>query len=283
MNNPAVKDLGRISGDILVYGGPYSNLEATGALFDEADRLGIARAQRLCTGDVAAYCADPVATAEIVFERGGPVVAGNCERQLAAGADECGCGFESGSACDLLSRGWYPHARAAFSARGDLRAGFAACPDLITFRHGQRRVAAVHGGLTDIARFIWPTSADAVFDEEIAAIERAVGGVDVVLAGHSGVAFARWIGGTLWLNAGVIGLPRNDGSPDTRFAILGETGHRIVHLRYDHGQAASKMRAAGLVQGYEATLETGYWPSEDILPLDLRRVSPEDGASRPAP
>jgi len=35
--------------------------------------------------------------------------------------------------------------------------------------------------------------------------------------------------------------------------------------------AAEAMIAAGLTQGYETALLTGYWPSEDILPLELRK------------
>ena len=39
-----------------------------------------------------------------------PLIAGNCEENLAAGALDCGCGFAEGTACDLLSRAWYAHA-----------------------------------------------------------------------------------------------------------------------------------------------------------------------------
>lgn len=271
MSQPMVRDLRRLSGDVLVYGGPYSNLEAAEALFDVADSIGIPPERRICTGDVAAYCADPVATAECHIERGGAVVAGNCERQLAQDAEDCGCGFDDGSACDLLSRGWYPFARSALSGRHDLRRFFATCPDLITFEHGRRRVAVIHGGVRDIARFVWETSPDPVFQEEIAAINALIGPVDIVLAGHSGIPFARQIGETTWLNAGVIGMPANDGSPETRYLLLSEDRHRVERLRYDHTHTAAKMRAAGLVQGYDQALLSGDWPSEDVLPPELRR------------
>jgi hypothetical protein len=45
-------------------------------------------------------------------------------------------------------------------------------------------------------------------------------------------------------------------------------------LEYDVVGAVAAMRSAGLVQGYERTLETGWWPSEDILPQELRRIQP---------
>ena len=116
-----IRDLGELSGDVLLFGGPYSNLQASQALSERCAE--IPRRNRICTGDVIAYCADPVATAERVFAETGCVVAGNCERQLAIKASECGCGFEDGTACDLLSRGWYPFANAQVSdtLRGQMR------------------------------------------------------------------------------------------------------------------------------------------------------------------
>ena len=46
-------------GPVLCFGGPYSNLQATQALFAEARRLGVPPGRIVCTGDVLAYCADP--------------------------------------------------------------------------------------------------------------------------------------------------------------------------------------------------------------------------------
>ena len=48
---------------------------------------------------------------------------------------------------------------------------------------------------------------------------------------------------------------------------------RLLRLAYDHAAAAADMRAAGLTQGYDRALETGWWPSEDVLPPALRRAS----------
>ena len=268
-----IEDLGALDGDVLLYGGPYSNLQATTALLDLADRAGIPPQRRICSGDVVAYAADPVATLDAVIARGGAVVAGNVERQLADGADDCGCGFDDGSACDLLSRGWYPQAAAAVAARPDLRDWCGQRPDAVVFHHGGRRWAAIHGGLTDIARFLWPVSPDAAFAEEIAAVEAAAGPVDAVVAGHSGLPFLRDIGRHLWLNAGAVGLPPNDGAPETRFAVLTAAGPVIRRLAYDHSAARTAMERAGLTQGYHAALTSGHWPSEDVLPPALRRAA----------
>src|SRR5262249_937062 len=99
-------DLGD-SGPLLVFGGPYGNLQATEALFREAKRLGVPFDRILCTGDIVAYCGDPLATVQAIRESGIAVVQGNCEEQLGNGADECGCGFTPGMMCHALSREWF--------------------------------------------------------------------------------------------------------------------------------------------------------------------------------
>ena len=215
------------------------------------------------------YCAEPVETAALMRTLGLPGIAGNCERQLADEADDCGCGFADGSACDLLSRGWYSFLRAAVDR--DTRAWADDLPDLGTFTQSGRRYGVIHGGVTSNARFLWPSSAEADFLEEIMALEAVTGPLDGIVAGHSGIAFHRRIERHHWINAGVIGLPPHDGRPETRYAVLSEGEVIFERLDYDHGAARRAMERAGLTQGYHETLSTGIWPSEDVLPRELRR------------
>jgi len=262
-----VNDLGELDGDVLLFGGPYSNLQASEALLDVANTMAIPAQNRICTGDMVAYCANPVET--LALWRGQcMLVAGNCERQLGADAVDCGCGFEAGSACDLLSRDWYPFASAALS--GDDRAFLAAAPDIVVFSHMGKRYGVIHGGLRQVARYLWSTSAEGEFLSEISAIRQATGAVDCVVAGHCGMAFQANFDGIDWVNAGAIGMPPHDGDPATRYAVLSDDGIRIGRLSYDYRAAQTAMQRAGLVQGYEKSLTSGYWPSEDILPLSLR-------------
>lgn len=87
-------DLGLLSGPVLVFGGPYSNLSALRALVGRALELGIAPERMICTGDLVAYCAQDSETVSEIRRLGCTVVAGNCEKQLANNAMTCGCGFE---------------------------------------------------------------------------------------------------------------------------------------------------------------------------------------------
>jgi hypothetical protein len=100
---------------VLVFGGPYSNLRALAALRERADELGIPASHCICTGDVVAYCAEPEETTAAIRGWGCHVIAGNCEEQLAEAAEDFACGFEAGTECDLLAKGWYPFANARMS------------------------------------------------------------------------------------------------------------------------------------------------------------------------
>jgi len=251
-------------GPLLVFGGPYSNLQATQAILAEAARRSIPSQRVICTGDVVAYGADAAACCDLIMASGIWVIAGNCEENLAEGALDCGCGFEEGTACDLLSRAWYAHANRQVTAAH--RAWMAGLPYRLIIRLPDgRRLAVLHGGARDISRFIFASAEHKDLADEIAAT-----GCDGVIAGHCGIPFVRQVGPGVWINAGAIGMPADDGTPRIWFALLtpGKAGLsvEILPLQYDHAAAAAAMRAAGLPEGYAAALGSGLWPSCDVLP-----------------
>ncbi len=263
MSQTALTELAA-DGPLLVFGGPYSNLQATRAMLDEATRRGIPARRVICTGDVVAYGADAAACCDLIMASGIWVIAGNCEENLAEGALDCGCGFAEGTACDLLSRAWYAHADRQVAAAH--RAWMSGLPQRLMVRLPDgRRLAVLHGGASDISRFIFASTPPAELAAQIAAT-----GCDGVIAGHCGIPFARQVGSGIWINAGAIGMPADDGTPRIWFALLtpGEAGLsvEILPLDYDHAAAAAAMRMAGLPEGYAAALGSGIWPSCDVLP-----------------
>ncbi len=262
------RDLGALDGPVLLFGGPYSNAHALRALVAEAQTRGISEDHMICTGDIVAYAGEPSACVSVIRALGCPVIAGNCEVQLASGAEDCGCGFEEGSACDLLSVAWFIYA--VKHVENSDKSWMISLPDLLSFTHQGARYGVVHGGVTDIARFIWPSSDPAVLEEEWQAFEGIAGPVDHIIAGHCGVPFIKKLAKGRWINAGVIGMPPHDGCQQTRFAVLDEGDVQMHRLTYDAAGAAKAMDAAGLPAGYREGLLSGYWPSEDVLPADLR-------------
>lgn len=259
----------RPEGPILVFGGPYSNLEATRALLAEAARLAIPPERIVCTGDVVAYGADPAATVALIRASVPNIVMGNCEESLAGGAADCGCGFAPGSACDRLSSAWFAHASRDID--GDTRAWMAALPRRIDVEIGPARLAVVHGGVESINRFVFASTAAAIKADEL---DRA--GVDGVIGGHCGLPFTQIVDGRLWHNAGAIGLPANDGTPRVWFSLVSPLGDGLTiehrSLDCDHRSAAASMRRASLPEAYAAALESGLWPSCDVLGLEEIRA-----------
>jgi predicted phosphodiesterase len=262
------RDLGRLDGPVLLFGGNYSNRQATEALIVEARRLDIPSSNVICTGDIAAYCAEPQETVALMRDWGVAVVMGNCEESLAAGAADCGCGFEAGTMCSALSDAWYRYSlahldRTAADWMGTL-------PRSIRFTAGGRRFLCIHGGVRVINRFVFTSQSDAIAEE----LDHA--DADCVIAGHCGIPFTARLGDRVWHNAGAIGMPANDGTPRTWYSLLtpAADGLRLEHrpLAYDYAAAAAAMRAAGLPGGYARGLETGLWPSEDVLPAAERSL-----------
>ena len=263
-------------GPLLVFGGPYSNLRATTAMIAEAQRLGIPPHRVICTGDVVAYCAEPEETAVALREWGCHVVAGNCEEQLAAGARDCGCNFEEGTACDVLAKGWYPFADARVSqATRDWMRGL---PATLRFAMSGLTFRVVHGGVAETARWVFASRKDVVEEE------RARAGADVVIAGHCGLPFIERDGAGAWFNPGVIGMPANDGTPDGWYGVItperGGVRLAIRRLAYDHAGAAAAIRRFRYADGYARSLVTGIWPSFDVLPEAERRAAGVKLASR---
>ena len=254
---------------LLVFGGPYSNLQAIEALRHRAEALAIPPSNVICTGDVVAYCAAPEETARLVADWGCHVIQGNCEQQLAVAAEDCACNFEDGTECAALAKGWYPYANARMSR--DMRAWMGALPETLHFSYAGRRFRVVHGGTVIVNGWVFQSERD-VLAEEV-----ALSGADITIAGYSGIPYISRVGRRIWFNPGVIGMPANDATPDVWYGLVSEIDGGLVlsthRLAYDHHAAAAAMRRSGHANGYARTLVTGLWPSLDILPLTEREAT----------
>ena len=256
--------LNTIREPLLLFGGPYGNLQATLALKEIAEKASFPPDRIICTGDLAAYCAQPSETIALIRDWGIHCIKGNVEEQLAEGLDDCGCNFSSGSTCDRLSQQWYRYTDQQVSA--DQRAWLQTLPDHLRFTLNGFDCVVVHGAMTSISRFLFASSS---WEEKEA--EFASARADVIIAGHSGLPFSQSQQGKLWCNAGVIGMPANDGTTRSWYAILtpqGDTGIKCTHFafHYPHEEAATLMAQQSLPPEYSETLKNGLWNNCDILP-----------------
>ncbi len=255
--------LGNFDEPMLLFGGSYSNLDALLALKQYADKHAIKAHNIICTGDIVAYCGQPFETTEAIRKWGIHVLMGNCEESFATNADDCGCGFNSGTSCDLLSVEWYQFANKNLS--NEQRQWFADLPKKLSFNFLGNKINIVHGSVTSINQFLFSSSCDTLFEEQTRATN-----ADIIIAGHSGIPFSKKINDKLWHNTGAIGMPANDGTSNTWFSVLSPEKNSTVKienlaLTYNHKQAAQAMQKSGLSDAYANALTTGLWPSMDVL------------------
>ena len=251
-----------IDNRLLIFGGPYSNLTATRAIYEKAQQLQLATSQVICTGDLVAYCAEPQQTVDLIREWGIAVVMGNCEESLGLNQPDCGCGFDEGSVCSTLSATWYEYASQHINL--ETREWMIELPRYIDFSISGRRFKVVHGSVSNISQFVFSSTSAQLKKQQITDAN-----IEVVIGGHSGIPFGQKMGSKLWLNAGAIGLPANDGSIDGWYMLLDQdegawqaSWHR---LSYDAATSQRSTRAAGMGE-YARALGTGLWPSMDVLP-----------------
>lgn len=264
------RNLGVLQGPLIIFGGPYGNLQATQALHQQAKKLGLRPDQVICNGDLVAYCAQPQQTVDFLRDWGVTLMQGNCEQSLAEEALDCGCGFEQGTTCSLLSQQWYRYCMEQIDRT--TRTWMGTLPDQVVFELAGKQCLVVHGGVSRNNRFLFSDTDEQAFTEELGLTD-----ADVVVGGHCGIPFGLNHDGRYWLNSGVIGMPANDGSRDGWYLLLEPGGaggftaswHRLT---YEADQAAQQMHEHGLGNGYAEALLSGIWPSNDVLPVPLKAL-----------
>jgi predicted phosphodiesterase len=256
-------DLGNLTGTLLLFGGPYSNLQAIQALRRRAEELHIDPANIICTGDSIAYCAQPNETLELLRQWGITLLMGNCEQSLASDSNDCGCGFEAGSTCDALADSWYRYSVKTVSQSH--KQWMRNLPQIIRFTYQHKTFAVVHGSAAQMNQFIFPSTDERIKFQQIKLVQ-----ADGIIAGHSGLPFTQVIDDKLWHNPGVIGMPANEGNASVWYSLWHPAGNQIQiehhRLQYDAMAAKQYMLAAGLNNGYAEALLSGLWPSMDVLP-----------------
>lgn len=270
--------LGSITGPLLIFGGPYSNLQALESLRITAEQLNIPPENCLCTGDIVAYCAQPKETVAAIRAWGIHCLMGNCEESFANNTQDCGCGFEEGTQCDLLSAQWFNFANQQLGQSE--REWFADLPRSIRFDLHGISAQVVHGSPSSINRFIFNSTPEEIFREELALTQ-----ADMIIGGHCGIPFTKRVDKKIWHNAGAIGMPANDGNTYTWFSVIdvkqGVLTIELHKLDYDHHTAHQTMLQEGMNNGYAEALTSGLWPSMDVLPPEERNQRGTDIKTSP--
>ncbi|MGY0391668.1 metallophosphoesterase family protein [Bizionia sp. KMM 8389] len=258
-----IKHIGNISGQTLLFGGVYSNLQALEAIKQVAEKHNIPASNCICTGDIIGYCAQPEETITFFKSWNPRSILGNVEIQLIEGSTNCGCNFEEGSRCDSLSQQWYLFAKNKLSENSITY--LKTLPEHLQFTFANKNITVVHGSATNTSEFIFKSTP---WEKKRPSFELT--NSQVVIAGHCGLPFYSKNADNIWLNPGVIGMPANNGEPSVWYAILDDSNSQFTFqfysLDYDYQLASQLMLKNSLPKSYANTLKTGLWDNMDILP-----------------
>lgn len=263
INQTNTKDIGKILGKkVLVFGGVYSNFQALKKIKSIAEEYHIPNTQIICTGDILGYCAQPNECLELIRDWGIHAIAGNVELQIREDQEACGCNFNAGSRCDLLSQNWYAFTQNKISKAN--KEWLFTLPEFLRFDFGGKKYFVLHGGLEDTSQFIFKSTNWKIKSDILKTTKS-----DVILSGHCGLPFHDSQKDKYWINPGVIGMPANDGTPRVWYGVLEtqESEFSFSHeaMTYDHAAAAKLMNENGLPSTYAETLSTGLWDNMEIL------------------
>ncbi len=255
---------------IVVCGGVYSNHLALATLLDEVRRREVDAVY--CLGDLGGFGPRPEAIWPLVVQGGVRTIQGNYEQALAAGADDCRCGYtdpRDNRFAEISYRYTAERSSAAY------RAWMGQLPERRRVRVGSREVLLVHGSPRRVNEFLFESASPVPFLETLC--DRA--GADAIACTHTGLDWQRRLpSGRDVINVGALGRPANDGTPRVRYAVLEDRGGTLgverVPLAYDHLALATEMRAEGLPGEFVDTIESGWWTTcLEILPARERAAS----------
>lgn len=248
---------------IAVFSDVHANLQAMQAVWDDLE------AKRpdavYCLGDLVGYGANPNEVVDFVRRRQVPTVMGNYDQGVGFDLHECGCVYKDpaddarGHASLLWSRKMTSPENKRFLQELPLH---------IRLEDRTPRRLLVHGSPRKINEYLYE-------DRPIASFERLarLAGTDVLLFGHTHLPYQKAVGGTLFVNTGSVGKPK-DGDPRAGYVLL-ELGRRpkvtLRRVAYDVEAAARAIRDSDLPPIFaDLLLSGGLKTAEALEPVGSR-------------
>jgi hypothetical protein len=255
---------------IAVFGGIYSNHLALAALLDDARRRGIA--SLYCLGDLGGFGPHPEKIWSLLEQGGVLSLQGNYEESLAAGREDCNCGYTD-PRDNHFARVSYGYT--AQNCSPAFRSWMGRLPMRRRVRVGNRELLLIHGSPRRINEFLFDSTTPDAYLEVLLDQE----GCDGLLCTHTGLHWHRRLpSGRDVVNVGVIGRPANNGNRNIWYAIVGARDNGLavdlVALDYDHRALAEEMRQESLPAEFIDTILSGWWTTcLEILPARERQAS----------
>ncbi len=275
---------------VAVFGGVYSNRLALAAVLADAARRGAEAVY--CLGDLGGFGPEPEKVWPLLLAGGVRSIQGNYEQSLAAGREDCNCGYTDPRDNHFAAISYAYTARHCSPAFKRWMGGLPARRRVLV---GGRELLLVHGSPRRVNEFLFHSTSPDAFLEVLLDQHRC----DALLCTHTGLHWHRRLpSGREAVNVGVIGRPPNDGRPEVRYALIaarperpgdaggsvadvdaggidaGGIGVELVPVRYDHQAMAAEVRRAALPEEFAETLLSGWWTTcLEVLPARERAAS----------
>ncbi|MHB1355682.1 MAG: metallophosphoesterase family protein [Anaerolineae bacterium] len=226
----------------------HGNLNALEVVLDQIERE---KPDAIyCLGDLVGYGAYPNEVIKAVSARAFPTIMGNYDDGVGFDRENCGCAYttEEARALGDISLHW-TRDKVNDSNKALLRSLL----PFIRLQCDGKSILLVHGSPRRINEYVYE-------DRSVASLERiaASANADLLVFGHTHLPYIRQVGGTLFVNDGSVGKPK-DGDPRAAFVLL-EIGSTIKatikRVSYDAVAAAAAVRANGLPEHYADVLLT---------------------------
>ena len=264
----------RATARIALFGGIYSNHHALESAIADCRARGIETI--CCLGDLGAFGPHPDLVFPLIREHGVRTLAGNYDDSIARGLSDCQCGYTD-PRDEHYARLSY---RYTFQRTSPANRRFLAeLPSEIRLVLGGWRVLLCHGSPRRQNEFLWESTTSDAFLERLCDVHRA----DVIAVTHTGIKWKRRLpSGRLFINAGVLGRPENDGTPRVWYTVLEPSegaacpadgiAVEFVPVDYDHEALAREMEREDLPREFIETIRTGWWTTcLEVLPQKERR------------
>lgn len=263
---------------IAFFGGIYNNYLALEAAIKDALRRGVER--MYCLGDLGAFGPYPDRVFPLLRDHGIRCVQGNYDNSIGNNLEDCQCGYTDPRDNWFAQISYnYTYANTSVENRIWMRD----LPPEIRFELDGFRFLLCHGSPRKTNEFLWESTTSTHFLDRLLTEANA----DIVLGTHSGIHWKRRLSdGRLFVNAGVLGRPENDGKTNVWYTIVdtdraGEDRPALnadsvsvsfIPLVYDHERLAAEMRSENLPEEFITTIREGWWTTcLEVLPGRERR------------
>jgi putative phosphoesterase len=204
-----------------------------------------------CLGDLVGYAPYPNEVIARIRDARIPTVMGNYDDGTGFERDECGCAYRE-EKDRLLGDRSFAWTKAHVTPDG--KAFLRSLESRIRFDADGTRFLLVHGSPRRINEYLFEDRPVSSF-ERLAATSQA----DVIVFGHTHKPYTKEAGGSLFVNVGSVGKPK-DGDPRACYAVIDSRARsaEFVRLAYDVAGVAAALRESGLPQEFASALEAAH-------------------------